>query len=118
MKQVHNGDVRTVPWIMAGALALSSVVFAQTPQPFPPPASPQKPAPPTPDDPRTTAPRPPATITLPAPAAATSQARGAGPSEEMLGAPIYPSAVFLTSYDAGRGQRFYIFGVNARTRRW
>ena len=28
----------------------------------------------------------------------------------MLGAPIYPSAVFLTSYDAGRGQRFYIFG--------
>lgn len=31
----------------------------------------------------------------------------------MLGAPIYPSAVFLTSYDAGRGQRFYIYGVNA-----
>lgn len=31
----------------------------------------------------------------------------------MLGAPIYPSAVFLTSYDAGRGQRFYIFGVAA-----
>jgi hypothetical protein len=31
----------------------------------------------------------------------------------MLGAPIYPSAVYLTSYDAGRGQRFYIFGVEA-----
>jgi hypothetical protein len=31
----------------------------------------------------------------------------------VLGAPIYPSAVFLTSYDAGRGQRFYIYGVNA-----
>ena len=29
----------------------------------------------------------------------------------MLGAPIYPSAVYLTSYDAGRGQRFYIYGV-------
>jgi hypothetical protein len=29
----------------------------------------------------------------------------------MLGAPLYPSAVFLTSYDAGRGQRFYLFGV-------
>jgi hypothetical protein len=27
-----------------------------------------------------------------------------------VGAPIYPSAVYLTSYDAGRGQRFYIFG--------
>jgi hypothetical protein len=29
----------------------------------------------------------------------------------MLGAPVYPSAVYLTSYDAGRGQRFYIFGA-------
>ena len=28
----------------------------------------------------------------------------------MLGAPIYPSSVFLASYDAGRGQRFYLFG--------
>ena len=33
------------------------------------------------------------------------------PTEAMLGAPIYPSAVYLTSYDAGRGQRFYIFGA-------
>ena len=30
----------------------------------------------------------------------------------MLGAPIYPTAQFLTSYDAGRGQRFYLFGAN------
>lgn len=30
----------------------------------------------------------------------------------MLGAPIYPSAVYLTSYDAGRGQRFYLFGTS------
>ena len=29
----------------------------------------------------------------------------------MLGVSIYPSAVYLTSYDAGRGQRFYIFGA-------
>ena len=28
----------------------------------------------------------------------------------MLGAPVYPSAVYLASYDAGRGQRFYIYG--------
>ncbi|MFM8533925.1 MAG: hypothetical protein ACKOEC_10145, partial [Acidimicrobiia bacterium] len=33
------------------------------------------------------------------------------PTEAELGAPIYPSAVYLTSYDAGRGQRFYIFGA-------
>ena len=28
----------------------------------------------------------------------------------MLGVPIYPGAQFITSYDAGRGQRYYIFG--------
>jgi hypothetical protein len=28
-----------------------------------------------------------------------------------LGVPIYPTAQFITSYDAGRGQRFYLFGV-------
>ncbi len=27
--------------------------------------------------------------------------------------PIYPGAQFITSYDAGRGQRYYIFGVAA-----
>ena len=37
----------------------------------------------------------------------------AAPSEAVLGAPVYPSAVYLTSYDASRGQRFYLFGVNA-----
>ena len=26
---------------------------------------------------------------------------------------VYPGAQFLTSYDAGRGQRFYIFGSTA-----
>jgi hypothetical protein len=31
----------------------------------------------------------------------------------MLGAPIYPGAQYLTSYDAGRGQRFYLFGSTA-----
>ena len=28
----------------------------------------------------------------------------------MLGVPIYPGAQFIASYDAGRGQRYYIFG--------
>ena len=31
----------------------------------------------------------------------------------MLGAPIYPAAQYLASYDAGRGQRFYLFGTNS-----
>ena len=35
------------------------------------------------------------------------------PTEAQLGFPIYPGSVFLTSYDAGRGQRYYIFGTNS-----
>ena len=31
--------------------------------------------------------------------------------------PIYPSAQYITSYDAGRGQRFYLFGVERAVRR-
>jgi hypothetical protein len=31
----------------------------------------------------------------------------------MLGVPIYPGAQFIASYDAGRGQRYYIFGSAA-----
>jgi len=31
----------------------------------------------------------------------------------MLGVQVYPGAQYLTSYDAGRGQRFYIFGSTA-----
>lgn len=36
----------------------------------------------------------------------------APPTEAMLGAPIYPAAEYLASYDAGHGQRFYLFGTN------
>ena len=31
------------------------------------------------------------------------------PSEDMLGVPVFPTAQFLRSYDAGKGQRFYLF---------
>ena len=48
----------------------------------------------------------------PAAVAPASQPQGE-PTEAMLGVPIYPGAQFITSYDAGRGQRFYIFGTAA-----
>jgi hypothetical protein len=35
------------------------------------------------------------------------------PSEAVLGVTLYPGAEFLTSYDAGRGQRFYLYGSTA-----
>jgi hypothetical protein len=84
------------------ALSLAVSALAQTPQPFPRPNTPaQKPAQPAPS---TSAP-----VAQVAPVAPARPANE--PTEDMLGAPIYPSAVYLTSYDAGRGQRFYIYGV-------
>jgi hypothetical protein len=86
------------------------MALAQTPQPFPRPTTPsqQKPAQ-RPPAPRVATP----TTTPPAAAAQSKPSDPSIPSEAMLGAPIYPSAIYLTSYDAGRGQRFYLFGVNA-----
>ena len=37
----------------------------------------------------------------------------AAPADGALGVPVYPNAVFLTSYDAGRGQRYYLYGATA-----
>jgi hypothetical protein len=83
--------------------------FPQTPQPFPQPAQSTPPAgqttPRSPAPAAQTAPKPPA----PAPAAKPTPG-GDAPSEATLGMPIYPGAQFITSYDAGRGQRYYIFG--------
>ncbi len=45
-------------------------------------------------------------------AAPTAPAETA-PTEAIIGLPIYPNARFITSYDAGRGQRFYLFGTNS-----
>lgn len=79
---------------IVSAMVMSVTLSAQQPRPFPQPTQP-KPAAPEP------APQVPAAPATPAQV----------PDEAMLGVPIYPSAQFLTSYDAGRGQRFYIFGV-------
>jgi hypothetical protein len=35
------------------------------------------------------------------------------PTAATLGVPIYPGAQFIASYDAGRGQRYYLFGSAA-----
>jgi hypothetical protein len=75
-----------------------------TPQPFPRPGSqPAQPARPAPQP--TTPPPAAATTTRPAPEAV--------PTEATLGVPIFPGAQFIASYDAGRGQRYYIFGSPA-----
>lgn len=35
------------------------------------------------------------------------------PTEETLGVPIFPNAVYLTSYDAGQDQTYHLFGTNS-----
>ncbi len=35
------------------------------------------------------------------------------PTEDSLGVPFYPAMVFLGLFDAGSGQRYYLFGINA-----
>jgi hypothetical protein len=74
------------------------------PQPFPKPGTnPQAP-------PSRTAPLPTPT---PTPAPPKPGQAEAAPTEAFLGVPIYPGAQFIASYDAGRGQRYYIFGSPA-----
>jgi hypothetical protein len=78
---------------------------SQVPQPFPRPGTPQpsQPARPVPQAP----PQTPPAVAPAAPAA------DAVPTETTLGVPIFPGAQFIASYDAGRGQRYYIFGSPA-----
>ena len=64
-------------------------------QPPPAKAGPTQPAPP------------------PTPGATSTPNTTTAPPETALGVPIYPGAQFIKSYDAGRGQRFYLFGSTA-----
>ena len=88
-------------------LALAGPTLTATPQqrqpaprPFPRPATPTEGSAPV-------------APVAPAPVQAPSVPTDNVPTEATLGLPIYPSAQFLTSYDAGRGQRYYLFGTNS-----
>src|SRR3954470_7849094 len=88
-------------------VAVALALLAQTPQPFPKPGS-QKVAPPVAPPPAQPS-RPPAV----APPAAAAPKPTEVPTEATLGVQLYPNAEFLSSYDAGHGQRYYLFGTNA-----
>jgi hypothetical protein len=85
-------------------LVMVLVLLAQTPAPFPRPGTTAKP--PAPAAPASQQPPRVAPPNQPAPAPTDT------PTEASLGVPIYPGAEFLTSYDATRGQRYYLFGTN------
>jgi len=117
-------------------LTIVAAPSGQTPQPFPRPST----APPSEaTTPEQTAPpseattqeqtAPPSEATAPeqtappsqTPTAEAPQASPTGlvqtdpqiPTEAILGFPIYPTAKFIASYDAGLAQRYYVFGTTA-----
>jgi len=94
-------SLKAIVWTV---LLTAATAAAQTPQPFPRPGTQPAPAPPA-------APRPAAPPPIAAPPAA--RVDPATPTEATLGFPIYPGAQFIASYDAGRAQRYYLFGSAA-----
>ena len=95
--------MRRLSSIAAAWIVLGSAAAAQTPQPFPRPGAPAAPPP------AATAAQP---QKPPAVAPPVSANPNDPPSEATLGVAIYPGAEFLASFDAGRGQRYYLFGTN------
>jgi len=95
-----------VSLLLAAALAQQP----PAPQPFPRTGGQQQPARPAPTPSQPSAPPP-----APAPTTAgkTTAAPESAPGESQLGVQIYPGAQFLASYDAGRGQRYFLFGTTA-----
>jgi hypothetical protein len=88
--------------IFAACFVIAGAASAQTkPQPFPKPGQPPAGRPAAPQE-------VPVVRSAPAPPQDASE-----PPEGSLGVPIHESAQFITSYDAGRGQRFYLYGTNA-----
>jgi hypothetical protein len=87
----------------AAAVAAGSSAQPPVPQPFPRPGASQPARPPQPPPQQPGGPPSPPAPSRP----------DAVPTEAMLGVPIYPGAQFIASYDAGRGQRYYIFGSGA-----
>lgn len=95
--------------MLAAFLLFGAALLQQPPPPQPFPRAGVQP-------PRTTTPAPappqPAPPVPPTPSAADAAATDV-PTEARLGVPLYPGAQFLASYDAGRGQRYYLFGSTA-----
>ena len=93
---------------MFAAVLIATSASAQVPKPFPKPTAPPPAGPPT-----TPTEQPPVTKPAPATPAPAPPADGREPTAASLGVPLYPAAQFITSYDAGRGQRYFLYGTTA-----
>ena len=108
-------NMRAVTLAVMFSATLAAFVAAQTPQPFPRPGGTptQQPPPVTAPAPLPRPTAPPTTPPASAPSATPAPPSDGGPTAETLGFPVYPTAQFIASYDAGRGQRYYLFGASA-----
>lgn len=91
--------MRVLAGVLLATMMLTATAAAQTPQPFPRPG---------------TAPPPPPSTQKPTGGSTPAGAPLAAPvpaPPDLGGVPLYPNAVYLGSYDAGRGQRFHLYGV-------
>lgn len=103
-------SMKRAGWSVVALVVVTAAAAAQTPQPFPRPTT-TAPAQPAAQQPARPAPSPAAAAPAPA-APAQSEVPGA-PAPASLGVPLYPTAQFIASYDAGRGQRYHLYGVTA-----
>ena len=113
----YNAVMVRILVAMLLVVLLTAVGRTQTPQPFPRAGStsPQRPSAPAPA-PKAPAPVAPTPQPGPIASSAVSQIGKVdpnAPSAEVLGVTVFPGAQFLGSYDAGRGQRYYLFGTTA-----
>ena len=110
---IRTDSRRPLPVLLAlCCLALSSV-SAQTQQTQPPVPKPF-PGQPSPAQPATTPPRPgPAATSPQVPAVPPGPTRPGEPTAAQIGVTLYPTAEYLESFDAGRGQRYYLYGTSA-----
>ncbi len=104
--------VLTLALLAATASFAAAQNQAPVPRPFPgtgappaarqpPPAPPPAPAPATPS------------AADPSPSTAPGAQASPAPDAALAGLPLFPNAEFLESYDAGQGQRYYLYGTKA-----
>lgn len=90
---------------LLGLLCMTTALAGQVPKPFPKPGQPpaQPPAAQAPAAPQSAQP-----VQQGTPAKDASE-----PADGSLGVTIYPAAQFIGSFDAGSGQRYYLYGTTA-----
>jgi hypothetical protein len=91
--------------VLAAIVLCTWIAAAQAPQPFPRPGESRPGSPPSAQTPAPAKPQP----AKPVP----PLNQPGDPTEATLGVPIYPGSQFIASYDAGRGQRYYLFGTTS-----